>query len=621
MVDFRRNVGTLSRTKKVSILSDAKKFRAPSSLSDSCCLEYLEQLDCPRSLMVAMLFKYGEYEQIIELQFDPDNYSTLDDFLPAYRASMLFAKYADFKTKRNRKALARDKLLQTEIECWKTNRRFKDLSRDQLYTGDVVFLHDAVIREIRQVLGVYVPLQEILDGCNWGPGATLDIQRRYSCAANKFQLETGTTKDLYHILFDCGYFNSENGGYSPLWTETIYNGSCDTHLALHPGNRLQYVPKNSKIDRSISIEPGLNSWFQKGVGSTIRRKLAKCGINLSDQRINQDLARKGSSDNTLATVDFSSASDMLAKNMIEAVLSPQWFMLMDSMRSHFVTGLVEDKFGVTYDRYTKIEQGLQVDLEPGEVPLLWEKFSSMGNGFTFELETLVFYAMAKACMKYLRIEPKPGVNFSVYGDDVIIPSEAYVLFSKLSEFYGFKLNSEKSFSSSNFRESCGGHYFRGTNVTPFYLKRELNDVFDIYRMHNAVLLMTRFSYGRDKRWIALCDSLKKAVPKSLRIVVPADFGDVGFAGNFDEGLPVKAKHQIEGYWIWTLQRKSYDLPFEGVGSLLSALWRLHHVDCSLVNEEGSTTRLIHVLNSKAENDRKVISGPAKIHCGDRKSVV
>jgi hypothetical protein len=85
----------------------------------------------------------------------------------------------------------------------------------------------------------------------------------------------------------------------------------------------------------------------------------------------------------------------------------------------------------------------------------------MGNGSTFCIETLIFAACCHAV---------GGQNFNVYGDDVIIETEKLEAYRKLTHFLGFTINMEKSFATGPFRESCGGDYFDGVNVTPTYLR-------------------------------------------------------------------------------------------------------------------------------------------------------
>jgi hypothetical protein len=92
----------------------------------------------------------------------------------------------------------------------------------------------------------------------------------------------------------------------------------------------------------------------------------------------------------------------------------------------------------------------------------YAKFSSMGNGATFCIETLLF---AAACYAV------GSKEFSVYGDDVIIETELFEAYKALTGFLGFTINEEKSFTSGPFRESCGGDYYDGIDVTPVYIRQ------------------------------------------------------------------------------------------------------------------------------------------------------
>jgi len=122
--------------------------------------------------------------------------------------------------------------------------------------------------------------------------------------------------------------------------------------------------------RSICVEPGLTSFYQLALGEEIRRRLLRVGVDIRDQTRNQLLAREGSVTGLLATIDLSSASDTMSYELIRYLLPPDWFDLLTSFRSP----------SVTY-------KGSVIDLE---------MFSSMGNGFTFPLETLVYWSLTYA---------------------------------------------------------------------------------------------------------------------------------------------------------------------------------------------------------------------------------
>jgi hypothetical protein len=341
----------------------------------------------------------------------------------------------------------------------------------------------------------------------------------------KFQHEAGITRDLHCFVSD--WFPAAY----PLWwksiTEDLITGQrCDA-FSIRVGNEVTTVPKNSKIDRVIAIEPGINLWFQKGIGRMIRTRLGLVGIDLNSQERNQQLSRRGSIHDDLATVDFSSASDSISLELVRILVPPRWFLMMDLCRS---------KCG-SFDSLNTF---------------WWNKFSSMGNGFTFELETLIFYSLAWACCFKQRSSVR---DISVYGDDVIIPVESFDLFSRLSEFCGFTVNQKKSYSIGPFRESCGAHWYRGVNCKPIFLKERVHNAQTVIKLANNVRLLAHRlnnSFGCDARFRGCWTRLFRRLPKPLRLCVSRELGDVGFIVNFEEACPPLYGHGIEGYRVRTL---------------------------------------------------------------------
>jgi hypothetical protein len=201
----------------------------------------------------------------------------------------------------------------------------------------------------------------------------------------------------------------------------------------------------------------------------------------------------------------------------------------------------------------------------------WQKFSSMGNGFTFELESLIFWAAAEAVKDYLGYH---GSKISVFGDDVILPNGCYEVFSSFAMFLGFKVNSKKSFSSGYFRESCGSHWFDGVDCKPIFLKEKLQDVQAIYKLANNVRNLAhrgRHYDGCDGRFRYCWSHLYQRVPKPLRLRVPNGIGDVGFVSNFDEATPAIPRDGIEGYLVRGVIATAVKREFEGMGMLLARL--------------------------------------------------
>ena len=319
------------------------------------------------------------------------------------------------------------------------NRGYNVLPRISLYR----FL-EVCQRIIRNILG---PLHDELVLGSFTGGASTSRRRTDSHPAEKFcgraDVTTGAQPyiDLIHRL--SAVYREYQFGYS---------------LREVVGAELFTVPKKTEIDRCACKEPDINMFLQKGVGRHIRRRLRRVGIDLNDQSTNRRLAKRGSIEGDLATIDLSSASDTVTRSCVLALLPLDWYLYMEDIRSQCVK--VEGQF-------RKVNM-----------------FSSMGNGFTFELESLLFYALARATA-YLR--GHVGI-ISVYGDDIIVPSGMYDDFTWVLEVFGFRVNPDKSFSTGSFRESCGGHYDNGIDITPFYLRREPTHLTDVIRVCNQLRL-------------------------------------------------------------------------------------------------------------------------------------
>jgi hypothetical protein len=518
----------------------ATNTHAASSATDDAIYDFLSSLDCPRSLAVWLLFSNKEHQQLIDLTVEVGNYVNGHSFRNAYLATEFLSKSTFLTLNFDKKKVAFEKFKKYESLCKQTNDRFRNLSLDPLYRGANVELLSATRRKISHILGDLNPY-EIFRDANWGPGVTTLLKGEHVSSVNKFHEDNGITRDLYSLIgdvFPVAY---------PLWFEHLRRNSAEAvPFSFQVGNSVVTVPKNAKTDRVIAVEPALNLWFQKSIGTMIRRRLLRSGIDLNHQSFNQEYARIGSITDSLATIDFSSASDSISRKVVEELLPPDWFKVMNAMRS-------------------------VVGKQQKEV-IRWEKFSSMGNGFTFELESLIFLAAAQAVAEHLQDE---GAIY-IHGDDVIIPSPCVALFSSFSAFLGFNVNLEKTHVNSPFRESCGEHWYLGTNCKPIYLKDRLRTVETFYKLANSVRMLahrSNFNYGCDSRFRRCWVNLYRRVPKQIRFCVPAGKGDVGFISNFDEATPVRSKNGIEGFHylgVTTASVKSRE--FEGEGLLLASLW-------------------------------------------------
>jgi len=380
----------------------------------------------------------------------------------------------------------------------------------------------------------------------FGPGASTRLSRRKSDAVYKYAGIPHTTNrnaGLAHAAIR----------WNPLWERSLSPVGGEGTFGwckLVRGNRIVTVPKNYKTDRTIAIEPCMNMYIQKGIGGLIRKRLKLAGCDLDDQTRNQRLAQVGSISGLLATVDLSMASDTVSRQLVKALIRPDWHEALEQSRC---------EFGV---------------LPSGE-EIFYQKFSSMGNGYTFELESLIFYSLALA---YCSIHGEEAHRVSVYGDDIILPSSAVSGFSELISFLGFTPNGKKTFSSGPFRESCGKHYYLGQDVTPFYVRSEGRLLSDLFLLHNKLYRwIDRVSGVLDadqiNRLHDLCRWLRHFAPSKWRKPrIPDGFGDGAFIGSFDECLPERSAHGWECFDVKVLiTRTEYDLQIDHFSLLVKSL--------------------------------------------------
>lgn len=517
-----------------------KRFanRVVRDYTDATVRNFLSSLDCPRSLSAWLLYSSGEHDQLSQLECNPRNYLELSEFRDAYAATSLLSKADFLRTTFDRKKRALDKFFKSEEQCKVTNDRVWPYSTPDYKSSEELHpLIPKVRRKIKAILGHFTA-EELYDSGDWGPGVSTELKGPTSVKPNKYQHEVGITQKAHDAVWHTLMY-----AY-PRWWQNILEKSTP---AIYPGNVVTTVPKNSKTDRVIAVEPGWNLWFQKGIGEMIRRRLLRGGCDLNFQSVNQELSRLAFAEN-LATIDFSSASDTIAFEIVRLLLPPRWFSAMCMFRSPL--GRVDNTWSS------------------------WKKFSSMGNGFTFELESLIFYSIASVLAE--ERSPSRQRFVSVYGDDVIVPQEISAEFSELCELLGFTINQEKSFTSGDFYESCGKHWFRGFDVTPIYIKQRIRRVFDYYRTHNRVLEFAArclAGLGLDARFKKLARDLRSQVSRDEMLLVPVQLGDVGFFSPLDRAMSLRTTRYVRmvGWKIRVLSEVPESRYFDGYGLVLDRL--------------------------------------------------
>jgi len=450
-------------------------------------LALCEGIGTPRALQAAMLARHGDYTALADMETRPKDYVNGWDYRNDVIVTSFFRKTEDLDTNHDRKAVALENFWKSERKCLSTNLRlapflentFEDNTEGIRLEGVHRFFADvrkvvsdilgplpefkavrpifpAVSREAirlggETILGAdpYGEARDNLIGGRFGPGATFADRGRYTTLPDKMSENPTLTSDALPYLFQ--------------WAGTAWASACASAPSRRdptfvPGNRFTTVPKDCRKDRGIAVEPSINLFYQLGYGQYLKGRLKRFGIDLKEgQDIHGQVAREASIWGHFATLDLSNASDTVCKNLVKLLLPGEWFEALNMLRSPMTQIVKSDK-----PSWARCEGPANVRLE---------KFSSMGNGFTFELETLIFLSI---CMVAVRqnhyMDAVPGVNVFVYGDDIIVPTGSAKDVISALRYCGFDLNEEKSFVDGPFRESCGSDFWKGLDVRPFFLK-------------------------------------------------------------------------------------------------------------------------------------------------------
>lgn len=337
-------------------------------------------------------------------------------------------------------------------------------------------------QKVLTLIGPAPDIDEVVTSAAFTSGASTRLSRRRGNPGYKLSGKPHCTREAQHLsnlylytdpvyMFD----KTEVGPIAPtMLTEPVL------------GSRFDMVPKNFKTHRGIAIEPEMNMFFQRGTGKVLKRFLKRVGIDLSTQSYNQYLALVGSRTGSLVTIDLEAASDSISCVLVEFLLPRKWFEWLDLIRS----------------------KRIEID---GEFVKL-EKFSSMGNGFTFELETLIFWALTDACRELYGVDDN---RVAVYGDDIICHNSYASDLIEVLGLCGFRTNTEKTFLDGPFRESCGKHYFHGIDVTPFNFSSTKGDITDVLLIVNSFNLWCK----RNKQ-----DPLRRTGILELAPIVPPSYG-------------------------------------------------------------------------------------------------
>jgi hypothetical protein len=336
-------------------------------------------------------------------------------------------------------------------------------------------------------------LHEICKGLALGPGSSIGAPSE-DCYSKLALSDMSTSSSALYDLY------VQAIRHIPTWADCEFNRSQRLGVRICRSSRLSFVPKTAEISRTICTEPLLNMMFQKGIASVLERRMRQVlGIDLADQQSkNQRFAWVGSVNGDYGTIDLSSASDSMSLALVREFFPPSVVLWLERTRT----------------KSTILPDGTELELH---------MISSMGNAFTFPLQTIFFSALVYGAYRALDIPIKISRgrsfgNFAVNGDDIIVTKGSYDLVCEMLAFSGFKVNVDKSFNEGLFRESCGSDFYQGYNVRGVYIK-SLRDASDCY---SAINRLNRWSARHSVPLPRLVQYLSSKV---RFLPVPYDEGD------------------------------------------------------------------------------------------------
>lgn len=290
-----------------------------------------------------------------------------------------------------------------------------------------------------------------------GPGATAD-----GLSGNGKYRQSTWTERLERVFPSSDHLLPSPSYYDELFAVSL----------LEPGSEMPVkvisVPKTLKTPRIIAKEPTAMQYMQQGVSEVIRAALKRHDyldrmVGIDDQTPNQRMALDGSLHGNLATLDLSEASDRVSNQLVRMLFA-------NHLHLH-------EAVDATRSRKAEV---------PGHGVIRLAKFASMGSALTFPVEAMVFLTL---CFIGIERELSAPLRLSdvkrlkdevrVYGDDIIVPVDFVHSVVRVLEDFGLRVNTDKSFWTGKFRESCGRDYYDGVDVSVVRVRR----VFPTRREH------------------------------------------------------------------------------------------------------------------------------------------
>lgn len=342
-------------------------------------------------------------------------------------------------------------------------RVFWMFNHEHVHAGKLVVFDNITRIVVQQLLGEVPNLQDI---CHMHSRQIFDLLSNGACNDTADKKARKTTRSpgsrLLNLMRKYPIFGYIIDGSGSSGLDSLYINEPNTKL-----NYCEYstVPKNYKSYRSIGINNSVTTAEMKftanriieraGTLSHARNKSVDLGgYNLTNKclqhlftilgDIRNDYNREKLKDDRTATIDCSSASDLMSYFLFTDLAGPEWKAHIDSIRNQYIM------FG-------------------SQKRKLW-KLTTMGDGWCFLFETLYFIAIAiTAVYVYCIYNSKSQRQFESYvlslwqhGDDTVIDQDIADTYMDFLELHGFIVNHDKSYTTGNYFESCGFEKLYGT---------------------------------------------------------------------------------------------------------------------------------------------------------------
>jgi hypothetical protein len=455
-----------------------------------------------------LLKKLGEedWKALAGSKVSPRGYTNATHYFLDCQAAAFFSKNASLPTGIDRKEAAFQKWIVAEKQCALTNAFLSRVEQGP-HSPHTLAVREFLACVRKRVSNWLGPVPKDLEG-RFGPGVTLCCRGRLATAADKMSVKPSTTHQalslVRHLWEETSWGRAVRERASR--GETVYVDGLLNYVAVVDRAEWMSVPKTAITDRSIEVGPSLNVFYQLAVGKLLKESYLSKGWDLRHAAdLHRALARKASISGSHATIDLSSASDTVSKLLVRACLPSLWYDLLDHLRT----------------KRTQTPRG----------SYFLEKFSGMGNGYTFELESVLFLAICQEVLARMNLPHEIGVDISVFGDDIIVPTSSAQKCIEALELLGFKTNVDKTFVEGPFRESCGGDFFAGKAVRPHYAEKFPEEPQEWIALANGLRRVAENhfegDFGRAEAHIAAWIRILDAIPNGVRACRgPQDLGDI-----------------------------------------------------------------------------------------------